>query len=237
MALFGPWRDWLPAHAHAHRPEFSQSNLVSDSQPGHLNASIQDANLINPWGVAFGPTTPIWVNNNHTGTATVYNIDPTTNAITTVPLVVTIAPPVAMPGVTTASPTGIVFNSDHERLHAERQAGVVHHGHRGRHDLGLERRNVNHARSRQFGQRRPWRSQRAARRGHWRGLQRSGDRDAERRNHAAVRHEFPARHGRRLQQPMAAGEQPDRRRPARRLCAVQRAGARRPSVRELRPAG
>jgi hypothetical protein len=35
------------------RREFSQSNLVSDDQPGHLNASIQDPNLINPWGVAF----------------------------------------------------------------------------------------------------------------------------------------------------------------------------------------
>ena len=85
---------------------------MSDSQPGHLNASIQDPNLVNPWGVAFSPTSPIWVNNNHTGTATVYNIDPKTNAITTVPLVVTIAPPQAVSGVTTASPTGIVFNSD-----------------------------------------------------------------------------------------------------------------------------
>ena len=112
MSLFSPWRDWFPSHAHAHRPEFSQSNLVSDSQPGHLNASIQDPNLINPWGVAFGPNTPFWVNNNHTGTATVYKVDPMTNAITDIPLVVTIAPPVAMPGVTTASPTGIVFNAD-----------------------------------------------------------------------------------------------------------------------------
>jgi uncharacterized protein (TIGR03118 family) len=112
-------QDWTLRHTishfhehRRHRAEFSQSNLVSDDQAGHLNAAIQDANLINPWGVAFGPNTPIWVNNNHTGTATVYNIDPTTNAITTVPLVVTIAPPVAMAGVTTASPTGIVFNSD-----------------------------------------------------------------------------------------------------------------------------
>jgi uncharacterized protein (TIGR03118 family) len=94
--------------------EFSQSNLVSDAQPGHLNASIQDPNLINPWGVAFSPTGPFMVNNNHTGTATVYNVDPKTNAITAAPMVVTIAPPQAVSGVTTASPTGIVFNSDQD---------------------------------------------------------------------------------------------------------------------------
>jgi uncharacterized protein (TIGR03118 family) len=94
------------------RREFSQSNLVSDDQTGHLNASIQDPNLINPWGVAFSPTGPFWVNNNHTGTATIYNVDPTTNAIAAASLVVTIAPPQAVPDVTTASPTGIVFNTD-----------------------------------------------------------------------------------------------------------------------------
>jgi len=89
---------------------FSQSNLVSDNQPGHLNAQIQDANLINPWGVAFGPTGPFWVNNNHTGTATIYSVDPMTDATTAGGLVVTIAPPSGTN--ITASPTGIVFNSD-----------------------------------------------------------------------------------------------------------------------------
>ena len=99
-------------HRHSEGREFSQSNLVSDIQAGHLNASIQDRNLINPWGVAFPPTGPFWVNNNHTGTATVYDVDPKTDAITAASLVVTIAPPKAVPGVTIASPTGIVFNSD-----------------------------------------------------------------------------------------------------------------------------
>ncbi len=96
---------------------FSQSNLVSDDQPGHLNAQIQDPNLINPWGVAFSPTGPFWVNDNHTGVATVYSVDPKTDATAAFPppspLVVTIAPPQAVSGVTTASPTGIVFNTDH----------------------------------------------------------------------------------------------------------------------------
>src|SRR3984957_17883132 len=90
MALLNASDAWFHFDRHSEGGEFSQSNLVSDSQPGHLNASIQDPNLINPWGVAFGPTSPIWVNNNHTGTATVYNVDPTTNATTAASLVVTI---------------------------------------------------------------------------------------------------------------------------------------------------
>ena len=112
MALLNPSQFGFTFNAPPDRQEFSQSNLVSDSQAGHLNASIQDPNLINPWGVAFSPTGPFWVNNNGTGTATVYDVDPTTNATTALPLVVTIAPPQAVSGVLTASPTGIVFNSD-----------------------------------------------------------------------------------------------------------------------------
>jgi uncharacterized protein (TIGR03118 family) len=89
-------------------PEFAQKNLVSDAQPGHLAASIQDPNLINPWGVAFPPTGPFWVANNHTGTSTLYNVDPKTNTPTKLGLVVTIATPQGQ--TTPASPTGVVFN-------------------------------------------------------------------------------------------------------------------------------
>lgn len=35
-------------NARSSRHQFSQSNLVSDDQTGHLNAQIQDQNLINP---------------------------------------------------------------------------------------------------------------------------------------------------------------------------------------------
>jgi uncharacterized protein (TIGR03118 family) len=92
------------------RNEFSQSNLVADSQPGHVNAQLLDANLINPWGIAFSPTGAFWVANNHTGTATVYSVNPANDTATAVPLVVTIAPPTGQ--TFTASPTGTVFNSD-----------------------------------------------------------------------------------------------------------------------------
>lgn len=103
--------DILP-HAPRHflRPKFAQANLVSDAQPNHVAASIQDPNLINPWGIAYGPSGPFWISDNGTGLATVYSVDPTTNTAKVASLVVTIATP---PGQTTpASPTGVVFNSD-----------------------------------------------------------------------------------------------------------------------------
>ena len=97
-------------HHRHERPAFSQFNLVSDNQSGHLNAQVQDNNLINPWGIAFPPAGPFWIANNHTGTETLYTVDPNTDATTVNPLVVTIAPPPDQTGP--AAPTGIVFNSD-----------------------------------------------------------------------------------------------------------------------------
>ncbi len=102
--------DASPRHHRDERQQFGQSNLVSDNQPGHLNAQVQDDNLINPWGISFPPTGPFWIANNHTGTATLYNVDPTTDATTVNPLVVTIAAPPDQSGP--ASPTGTVFNTD-----------------------------------------------------------------------------------------------------------------------------
>ena len=50
--------------------QYKQVNLVSD---GFLPAVQHDSNLVNPWGMAWGPTGPIWVANNGTGTSTLYN--------------------------------------------------------------------------------------------------------------------------------------------------------------------
>jgi uncharacterized protein (TIGR03118 family) len=110
MSFLDPSDAIFQFNVHSKHQLFSQSNLVSDDQTGHLNAQIQDPNLINPWGVAFAPGGPFWVNNNHTGTATVYFVDPATDATRAAPLVVTIAPPAGTD--ITASPTGIVFDSD-----------------------------------------------------------------------------------------------------------------------------
>src|SRR5271166_1457914 len=110
MSFLDPSDAFFKFNALSTSQRFSQSNLVSDDKPGHLNAQIQDPNLINPWGVAFNPKGDFWVNNNQTGTATLYSVDQTTDATTASPLVVTIAPPAGTN--ITASPTGIVFNSD-----------------------------------------------------------------------------------------------------------------------------
>ena len=48
---------------------YVQTNLVSDI-PGL--AANTDPNLVNPWGIAFGPTSPFWISDNHTGLSTLY---------------------------------------------------------------------------------------------------------------------------------------------------------------------
>lgn len=50
--------------------EFTQTNLVSDL-PG-LAVSL-DPHLVNPWGIAFGPTSPFWISDNGTGLTTLYD--------------------------------------------------------------------------------------------------------------------------------------------------------------------
>jgi len=47
------------------------TTLVEDFAGG--TARKQDTNLVNPWGLALGATSPMWVANNHTDTSTLYN--------------------------------------------------------------------------------------------------------------------------------------------------------------------
>jgi uncharacterized protein (TIGR03118 family) len=72
---------------------------VSD-QPGL--APVTDTNLVNPWGIAFGPMTPLWVAENGTSQATLYTTNP---------------PPPAQLGLVVGTqplPTGTVFNNTGE---------------------------------------------------------------------------------------------------------------------------
>lgn len=79
---------------------YQQHNLVSDI-PGLADQT--DSNLTNPWGIAMSSTSPFWISNNHSGTATVYDGQgKAASIIVTVP-----APPKGAPP---ASPTGQVFN-------------------------------------------------------------------------------------------------------------------------------
>ncbi len=72
----------LPASVQA---QFLQRNIVSDI-PGL--AEIHDSNLVNPWGVAYGPTGAFWSANAGTNTATLYNVNGATGAASVAPLVV-----------------------------------------------------------------------------------------------------------------------------------------------------
>jgi uncharacterized protein (TIGR03118 family) len=81
---------------------YSWINLRSDI-PGV--AAHTDANLVNPWGMATpGPNGPIWVADNGTGVATLYNLDGTARSV-----VVTI--PTAARNKDGGNPTGVVFNN------------------------------------------------------------------------------------------------------------------------------
>jgi uncharacterized protein (TIGR03118 family) len=88
-----------PAVAQAdHSTPYRQTNLVSDI-PGL--AQLTDPNLVNPWGMSAGPTTPVWVSDNGADVATLYRGGVKKTPVSAVPLVVNI------PG---GEPTGQVFN-------------------------------------------------------------------------------------------------------------------------------
>jgi len=78
---------------------YSSTALVGDTAGAAL---VQDANLVNPWGLALSPTSFMWVANNGTGTSTLYDGNGVAQPFGT-PLVV------ATPG-TGFDPTGVVFN-------------------------------------------------------------------------------------------------------------------------------
>ena len=85
---------------------YHRFNLVSDV-PGL--ALRVDSNLVNPWGMAFSPTSPFWISNEGTGTSTVY--DRTGRKFPRGrPLVVSIPPAPGSPAGTKGSPTGMVWN-------------------------------------------------------------------------------------------------------------------------------
>ncbi len=93
--------DTTPAPAPA-PPSFQVTNLVSDQAAA--GAATTDANLVNAWGLAYGPTTDFWVANQGTATSTVYDglgKRPVVPIVVTVPL---------MSGQVMAGPTGMVFN-------------------------------------------------------------------------------------------------------------------------------
>lgn len=75
-----------------------QVNLVSDV-PG--KAALLDPDLVNPWGLSLGATSPLWVSNQGTSTSTLYSSAPGATTATKVPTV----------RVNVPAPTGQVANA------------------------------------------------------------------------------------------------------------------------------
>ena len=101
-ALIGGLALIAPSTASAHQSHHSplavqQVNLVSDQQG---KASLQDDDLVNPWGLSLGATTPLWSSNNGTSSSTLYSSAPGSTTATKVPTV----------RVTMPVPTGQVNN-------------------------------------------------------------------------------------------------------------------------------
>ena len=88
--------------SHENSVAFVQTNLDSNIAG---RAKVTDPNLANGWGLAFAPGSPFWVNDNHSGVATLYSGDGTI-----IPLVVSIPPPMGSPTGFVSSPTGMIWN-------------------------------------------------------------------------------------------------------------------------------
>jgi uncharacterized protein (TIGR03118 family) len=77
---------------------FTQVNLVSDVT--EYDAAILDSNLVNAWGIAFGPTGGVWVSATEANVSTVYDQNGNT-----------LRPPVSIPfGSEAGNPTGQFYN-------------------------------------------------------------------------------------------------------------------------------
>jgi uncharacterized protein (TIGR03118 family) len=100
LALVAP--NIASAHvSYGHDPDglaLQQVNLVSDV-PGV--APLLDRDLVNPWGLASSPTSPLWVSNEGTSSSTLYSSAPGATTATKVPTV----------RVDVPHPTGLVFNA------------------------------------------------------------------------------------------------------------------------------
>jgi uncharacterized protein (TIGR03118 family) len=94
-----------------------ETDLVADN-PGLLDNNgivhspfIIDPHLVNPWGVAEGPSSPFWVADNGEGASTLYRVPDGSAAVSMVQMVFSIPSP-GDPLGRTGTPTGAIFNTD-----------------------------------------------------------------------------------------------------------------------------
>jgi uncharacterized protein (TIGR03118 family) len=102
FALF--WATTATSSDNGQSQVYVRTNLVSDIAGV---ARFTDPNLVNAWGLGFGPTSPFWIADNNAGVSTLYNGKGQAFPVGS-PLVVTIPSPTAPTGGT---PTGLVFNN------------------------------------------------------------------------------------------------------------------------------
>jgi len=100
LALAGAARPALAKDGGGQPSGYRQTNLVADTAGA---AAVTDPNLVNPWGLARGPSTPWWVADNGKGVATIYD---QTGATQLAAVAIPNVPGVADP----SPPTGAVFN-------------------------------------------------------------------------------------------------------------------------------
>src|SRR5437773_5752719 len=86
---------------------YVQHNLVSDDT-SKIPADHQDRTLLNPWGVAFFPSQPFWINDNGSGISALYLGDG--SGVGGFPAAAVRIPP-PMGGTSASTPTGIVANT------------------------------------------------------------------------------------------------------------------------------
>lgn len=92
--------------AHATALVLDQTNLITDPTSG-LTAQATDPNLINPWGVSFGPGGPFWISENGTGVTSVDAVKGGVVTLNVIDPAVTVAAPPAQ--ASPSSPTGQAF--------------------------------------------------------------------------------------------------------------------------------
>lgn len=93
----------LAAVSTASVAQVTRTDLVTDDPAAHP-AKITDPGLVNAWGISASPTGPFWVSSNGAGTATLYSVNPASQATAKLGLTV------AIPG--DGSVTGQVFNGN-----------------------------------------------------------------------------------------------------------------------------
>jgi uncharacterized protein (TIGR03118 family) len=99
LALAAPTAAFADGNNHrGHSLAVQQVNLVSNRPD--VGASLVDPDVRNPWGLALGPTSPLWSANNGTNSATLYASAAGSTVATLVPAV----------RVEVPVPTGQVFN-------------------------------------------------------------------------------------------------------------------------------